>query len=92
MSASAFPDRGVILHSNFSGYLCDGLQQIAAVECTQQTYERKESKLMLGVTCAGFPSGPSRGSMLKTCSTEATVMKSASFAKWRPGQILDGGH
>lgn len=44
---------------------------------------------MSGATCTGFPSSPSGGSMLKTCSTEATVMKSASFAKCRPGQILD---
>lgn len=44
---------------------------------------------MSGATRVGFPSGPSGGSILKMCSTEATVMKSASFAKCRPGQILD---
>lgn len=46
---------------------------------------------MLGTICTVFPSGPRGGSMLKTCNTEATVMKSASFAKCRPGQILDRG-
>lgn len=44
---------------------------------------------MSGATCAGFPSVPSGGSMLKTCSTETTAMNNASFAKCRPGQILD---
>ncbi len=61
MSDSACADRGLILHSNFSGNLCSSFQHITTRE-TQKTLLREESvHIDVGHDVRRLPVWPERG-------------------------------
>lgn len=88
-SAAALGERGVILHRNGSGALALLRQTLPGQRLrTLGTHESVQSKSTLRSIFSRRPSAPVRGWMSKTWRNDAMKMKSASVAKWRPGQTL----